>query len=164
MRRGLVHALATVGGLGDRLPAPGTTVGSVAGILLVALVNRIPGVDPRLPAVAGLLLLVPLAVWACGAEAAHRALEDPGAVVLDEVAGQWTAATVLLLARPGVLSAGALVGSFLLFRLFDVLKPWPVRRLERLPGGVGITADDLAAGVLAGLVHLAAFAGLARLG
>ncbi len=164
MRRLVVHALATVGGLGDRLPAPGTTVGSLAGIVLFALANRLPISDPRVVAVVGVLLLAPLSVWACGAEARYRGVEDPGAVVLDEVAGQWLAATVLVLTRPVVLAPGALAVSFLLFRVFDVLKPWPVRRLERLPGGVGITADDLAAGVLAGLVHVVAFAALGHLG
>jgi phosphatidylglycerophosphatase A len=69
--------------------------------------------------------------------------EDPGYVVLDEVAGQWIA---LIAIRPDALHA---ILALVLFRIFDIAKPWPVRRLERLHGGTGIMADDLAAGVLA---------------
>ncbi|MHC5211126.1 MAG: phosphatidylglycerophosphatase A family protein [Planctomycetota bacterium] len=72
--------------------------------------------------------------------------KDPGAFVLDEVAGQLVALLPLL---PGVPSALGLLGAFLLFRLFDILKPWPCRALEALPGGVGIMADDLMAGAYA---------------
>jgi phosphatidylglycerophosphatase A len=69
--------------------------------------------------------------------------EDPGFVVVDEVAGQWIA---LIALRPDW--RHALLG-LLLFRLFDIWKPWPVRRLEELPEGTGIMLDDVAAGVLA---------------
>jgi phosphatidylglycerophosphatase A len=69
--------------------------------------------------------------------------EDPQFVVVDEVAGQWIA---LIGARPDW--AHALV-ALALFRLFDIWKPWPVRRLEQLPGGWGIMLDDVAAGLLA---------------
>jgi phosphatidylglycerophosphatase A len=75
--------------------------------------------------------------------------EDPGHVVIDEVAGQWFA----LVACP--LDAGHTALAFALFRLFDIVKPWPARQLERLHGGLGIMMDDLAAGIyalVAGLV------------
>ncbi len=75
--------------------------------------------------------------------------EDPGFVVIDEVAGQWIA---LIAIRPDVLHA---VLALALFRLFDIWKPWPVRNLERLPDGTGIMLDDVAAGALALLVGLA---------
>ena len=149
----LARLLATVGGLGDRLPAPGTTVGSVAGaVLFGVLALRAPGAAAAAGA-AVTVLLVPVAVWACGAEARRRGVEDPGAVVLDEVAGQWLALTVLALFSPRPLTLPLLAGGFAAFRVFDVLKPWPVRALERLPGGVGIVADDLAAGLAAGLLE-----------
>ncbi|MFZ5786292.1 MAG: phosphatidylglycerophosphatase A, partial [Acidobacteriota bacterium] len=93
-------------------------------------------------------------------EAVRRAQSDPGPVVIDEVAGQWLALALLVAAQPRPLSLGLVAGSFLLFRLFDVVKPWPIGRLERLPGGWGILADDLAAGLAAGLVHLAVLAWL----
>jgi phosphatidylglycerophosphatase A len=128
-------------------------VGSLTGVALFVLAaSSLPG--PRVVALAGLVVLCPVAVWACGAEAARRGITDPGPVVADEVAGQWLALTVLVMVtthRPTALDLG---GSFLLFRLFDIVKPWPIRSLERLPGGWGVVADDLAAGLAAGLVHL----------
>jgi phosphatidylglycerophosphatase A len=75
--------------------------------------------------------------------------EDPAHVVIDEVAGQWVA----LIACP--VEMGHAVLAFALFRLFDIVKPWPARQLERLHGGLGIMMDDVAAGLyalLAGLV------------
>ena len=155
MSRGLAQALATVAGLGDRAPAPGTTVGSVLAVALYLLAARwlaLPG-----PALAGAaVVLAAVAVWACGAEAARRVTEDPGPVVLDETAGQWLALVMGHLAHGAVLPLLALAALFALFRFFDILKPWPVSRLEHLPGGLGIVADDLAAGVLAGLCWLLA--------
>ncbi len=74
--------------------------------------------------------------------------QDPGYVVVDEVAGQW----VTLIACP-VNWEHALLG-LALFRLFDIVKPWPVRKLERLPEGTGIMMDDVAAGVLGLIVML----------
>ena len=74
--------------------------------------------------------------------------QDPGHVVIDEVAGQLTA---LLLAPSDI---GHMVLAFVLFRFFDILKPPPVRQLERLHGGLGIMVDDLAAGIYALLVGL----------
>jgi phosphatidylglycerophosphatase A len=73
-------------------------------------------------------------------------VEDPGAFVLDEVAGMLLALLPLL---PGPLSPYGVALAFVLFRALDIAKPWPIARLERLPGGVGIMADDLAAGLLA---------------
>ncbi|HGY91884.1 MAG TPA: phosphatidylglycerophosphatase A, partial [Planctomycetes bacterium] len=70
--------------------------------------------------------------------------KDPQSFVLDEAAGVWIAA--LRLSGPHI---DDLVVAFLLFRLFDIWKPWPVARLERLPGGFGVVYDDVAAGVLA---------------
>ncbi len=155
----LARHLATVGGLAEVLPAPGTTVGSPAGAALFWAAVAASG-QPIAAALAGLLVLVPLALWSGGAEAARRAQSDPGPVVIDEVAGQWLALSVLMVGQPRLLSLGLVAGSFALFRLFDIVKPWPISRLERLPGGLGIVADDLAAGLAAGAVHLAALAWL----
>jgi len=154
MRAGLARALATVGGLGDRLPAPGTTVGSLAAVLAFAVLSRALGESTWVGAAVGLVILVPLAVTACGVEAARRGEADPGPVVLDEVVGQWLALSCLVGTRTGVPSGLALAVSFVLFRVFDVLKPWPIRRLERLAGGIGIVADDLAAGLAAAVCQL----------
>ena len=154
MKAWLARALATVGGLGDLLPAPGTTVGSLAGVLLYWGASRLWPHPVWVVAVGGLCVLVPVSVWACGAEASRRSRADPGPVVLDEVAGQWLALAVGALARPRPPVPRELAVAFLLFRLLDVAKPWPIRPLERLPGGWGIVADDLAAAVAAGLLAL----------
>jgi phosphatidylglycerophosphatase A len=87
---------------------------------------------------------------------------DPGWVVSDEVAGQ-ALASAASLTVPG--TYGPAAAAFVLFRVFDVWKPWPLRRLESLPGGLGVLADDLAAGLLAaaGVALLSAGTPLARL-
>jgi phosphatidylglycerophosphatase A len=73
---------------------------------------------------------------------------DPGFVVIDEVAGQWVALAI------APIDVGHALLGFALFRLFDIVKPWPVRQLERLQGGTGIMLDDLGAGVYGLLVML----------
>jgi phosphatidylglycerophosphatase A len=90
-------------------------------------------------------------VSVCGVWAADRAesllgKKDPGAVVIDEIAGQMV--TLLFLPPNG----RVLLTGFFLFRLLDVLKPWPANRLEELPGGSGIMADDLAVAVYGNLI------------
>jgi phosphatidylglycerophosphatase A len=97
-------------------------------------------------AVSATLAVAALGFWA-GARTAHRlGLKDPGLVVVDEIAGMW----VTLLFLPFTPLVAAL--GFFAFRAMDVLKPWPARRFERLPGGWGIMADDLRAGVYANLL------------
>jgi phosphatidylglycerophosphatase A len=96
-------------------------------------------VRTALAALAATLIGIPAATIV----ARESGREDPGFVVVDEVAGQWIA---LIALRPDW--RHALLG-LLLFRLFDIWKPWPVRRLEELPEGTGIMLDDVAAGVLA---------------
>jgi phosphatidylglycerophosphatase A len=88
-------------------------------------------------------LLLP-SVWAAGEAARQLGIEDPGLVVIDEVLGQWVA-----LAGAAEFSLPQVAAAFVLFRLFDIFKPWPVRQAERLPGGWGIVADDVAAGACA---------------
>ena len=89
-----------------------------------------------------------LGTWA--ADVAERALEvkDPGAIVVDEVAGM----TLSVLLVP--LTPAALVAGFVLFRIFDVAKPFPANVAQRLPGGVGVMLDDLVAGLYALLLLL----------
>ena len=136
---------ATIGPVGFAPIAPGTA-GSVVGLMLFWVV--------RLAGSTWLEVTVLLAVTAVGVAAAYAAearyrRRDPGLVVIDEVAGM----LVTLLAVPVGLS-GAVVG-FLAFRLFDIVKPFPARQAERLPGGWGVMTDDLVAGVYAqGLLRL----------
>ncbi len=83
-----------------------------------------------------------LGVWAAGHAERFFDRIDPGEVVIDEVVGQ----IITFLARPDAPGKYLLAG-FILFRIFDVVKPFPVRRAERLPGGWGIMLDDVVAGV-----------------
>ncbi len=85
-------------------------------------------------------------VWASGRYATAIAAKDPGSAVIDEVAGQWLALI------PAALDWRLFVVAFVAFRAADIVKPWPARRAERLGGGVGIMADDIVAGVYAGIV------------
>lgn len=155
MRGALTRCLATVAGLGDLLPAPGTTVGSIVGAAACAACLVALPEAPLTVLLGGVAVLVPVGVWACGAEAARRGTTDPGPVVFDEVAGQWVALATVATVRPGPVTLAVVATSLLLFRVADIVKPWPIRRLERLHGGWGIMADDLAAGLLAAAVHLA---------
>ena len=135
------RVVATAFGGGYSPFAPGTA-GSAVGVLLFWPLSGLGW---------GWQLTACLGVFVVGIPAASRVArlagrEDPGLVVVDEVAGQW----ITLLGLPFTAPV-ALVG-FLLFRVMDVVKPWPARALERLPGGLGIMADDVAAGVYAHLL------------
>lgn len=125
-------------GLGLVPRAPGTC-GTLLGVALYLAMAGLP-----LPGyVAALVALAVLGVWVCGRTAAELADSDPAAIVWDEVVGILTA---LIAAPPGW---GWVLAAFLLFRFFDIVKPWPVRAAERVRGGLGILLDDLVAGVLA---------------
>jgi phosphatidylglycerophosphatase A len=153
----LARAIATVGGLGDRIPAPGTTVGSLPAYLLWwGACAAFPATTVRIAITTiGLFVAAALGTWASEVEAQRRDDTDPRPIVIDEIAGQWLTYLVALpfvsLQSPIHLATFALVG-FLLFRFFDILKPWPIRSFEKLPGGIGIVADDLAAGYFAAAV------------
>lgn len=126
--------LATAGGAGYSPVAPGTA-GSAVGIVIYFLTRHWPSAWQI-----GLLVAISLVgVWASNEAAKHFNRKDPGHVVIDEVAGQLL--TILLL---GVGVPGAILG-FLVFRALDIVKPWPARQFEALPGGLGIMADDLMA-------------------
>ncbi len=133
-----LRLLATGAGAGYVPVAPGT-----AGSLLGAAA-AFPLLDLPWPVFLALtLLLALLAVFAATRMAEALGESDPSLVVIDEVVGMWCA-LILLPARLSDLAA-----VFLLFRVFDVVKPLFIPRLERLPGGWGIVADDVAAGILA---------------
>jgi phosphatidylglycerophosphatase A len=133
--------------------APGTA-GSIAAIAIAWALNRYLGVPPLAIAGLGVLLAVP-GIWAAGVTAKALGKKDPQIVVVDEVVGQWITlggAVSLHWPATGTLNWKAWALALVLFRLFDVWKPMPVRQLERLPGGLGIVADDAMAGVYAALV------------
>ena len=98
------------------------------------------------------LLLFAIGVWASSRACKKIGLEDPGEVVIDEVSGQLIGIAPLALA-PSLTGAAV---AFLLFRLFDIFKPYPIRKLESLPSGLGVMSDDALAGIYtAALVWLA---------
>lgn len=147
-RRLLRHPLGLVAlGLGSGLSpwAPGTAGSLVALLLWWPLSLALPALSLQ---VVAWLALLPLCVLGADWAATRMARKDPGCIVSDEWAGQWLALLVVPLDPWWWLAA------FVLFRVFDIGKPWPMRALERLPGGVGIVADDVAAGVYAAAVLL----------
>jgi phosphatidylglycerophosphatase A len=141
-----LHVLLATGlGLGRAPIAPGT-VGSAAGLLLVALLWELGG---AWTVAAGAVVVTVVGMWAAGPAEAHFGRRDPGPVVVDEIAGQMVS---LLCLAP---TPTALAVAFILFRVFDVWKPFPVRQVEKLPGASGIMVDDLLAGAYANLLHQA---------
>lgn len=141
----LALALATVGGVGYAPLAPGTAGSLVAIPLLPALAELR---SRSLPAYAAALLgLIAAAVWAAGRAGTELGSHDDARIVIDEVAGLVVAGIFL----PGTWSAALI--AFLSFRVFDVVKPFPARVVDRrVRGGVGVVGDDLIAGVYAGLL------------
>jgi len=137
----LTTLVATGLGCGYAPVAPGT-VGSLLGLALYWPLARLH-TTLRLTALA---VLVALGTWAASHLARRLAVADPSVVVVDEVAGMW----VTLLFLP--LTPLTALAGFVAFRVMDVVKPFPARGLERLPGGWGIMADDLMAGIYANLV------------
>ncbi len=139
------YFFATAAYIGAIPGAPGTYA-SLATTLAYYLVYRIHfRILPELH-VSVLCLIAASGVIAAARVSRHLGQEDPGVVVIDEVAGQLTALAFL------PVSFFNLVASTLLFRLFDIWKPFPIRKLESLENGVGIMADDLLAGVYANMI------------
>ncbi|MFH1682136.1 MAG: phosphatidylglycerophosphatase A [Candidatus Eisenbacteria bacterium] len=144
-RKSLSWWIYSAAGAGLAPVAPGTA-GSAAAAAFLLLPGRIPGIPAWThPGWGALLVLLFFAgVWSCrAAEAAHG--RDPGIVVVDEVVGM----LVALFLVPNSLAAVA--AGFFLFRLFDIVKPFPVRLAEKARGGWGILLDDVAAGIYANL-------------
>lgn len=137
--------IATWFGCGHAPIAPGT-VGSAAALLIAWMLMRFAGFSQVHFALLSVVCAA-VGVWASEHAIVAFGKKDPGQVVVDEVAGTW-----LALGGATALNSYAFGGAFLLFRLFDIWKPFPVRQLERLPGGKGIVADDMMAGVYAALV------------
>jgi len=133
-------AIATVAGVGYAPFAPGT-FGSAAGLLVWWLLPASTAVQA-----AAIVVIFIAGSWGGNIAERHFGRTDPGQVVIDEVMGM----LITLFLNP-VGWIGALAG-FLLFRVFDVIKPYPANRLEQLHGGVGVMADDGMAAIYANLV------------
>ncbi len=141
-----VHFLAFGFGTGLAPKAPGT-IGSLPGVLLFWLTLDM-GLYVQLAIAAALVVA---GIWLCGESARRIGVHDHGGIVWDEIAGMYLS---LFLAP---VSLAGFAAAFVLFRVFDILKPWPIRDLDhRLRGGLGIMLDDLAAAVYA-LISLALY-------
>ena len=145
----LARLLATWFYCGYAPVAPGTA-GSLAAVLIAWLLHRYEAVPAWTFAVLAALLFAP-GVWAAGVTARLEGREDPGIVVVDEVVGEW-----LTIAGATTLNWRSWLLAFALFRIFDIWKPFPIRRLERLPGGWGIVLDDALAGIYGAIVMIIA--------
>lgn len=144
--------IASVLGIGYFPVASGTVMSIVATFAAWFLAQHGGG----LTLVAASLLAFVIGVWACGDHVRATGRDDPSECVIDELAGQWLACAGICF-TPIYPSVASFALAFLLFRLFDILKPWPISAAEKLPGGMGVMADDmlagLAAGIIAGTVH-----------
>jgi phosphatidylglycerophosphatase A len=152
-----------------RIPVAPGTFGSVIGVLWFGLLLATGNLWLF---TAGSIAAIALSVWLCGAAEKALGQEDPGSVVLDEIVALpvcywgWVA---ILVWKTGALPAFAdfftartwplTLGVFAAFRFFDVAKPWPVDQSQSLPGGWGVTIDDVLAAVYVNLVVLLVYAG-----
>ena len=133
---------ATCGFVGYAPVAPGT-FGSAAGLAVFAAVRASGSPWAEAAVIVGVFAL---GIWSASAAETHLGRVDPAPVVIDEVAGM-----LITLAFLPVTITGAVV-AFLIFRLLDVIKPWPAGRFEKLPGGLGIMADDGMVGIYGNLL------------
>jgi phosphatidylglycerophosphatase A len=143
-------AFATLFGVGYAPFAPGT-VASVVALPLAWVIAALAG---RFVLLLAAILACAIGAWACELYVQARADKDPSECVIDELAGQW----IVCAFAPHTLIAYAL--AFVLFRIFDITKLWPINEVERrVPGGLGIMADDVVAAIFGGIIItvLAAF-------
>jgi phosphatidylglycerophosphatase A len=134
--------IATCAHVGYAPVAPGTW-GSAVGLFVYYLVRRQGSMTVELAVIAVIMVV---GLWAATEAEHHFGGIDPGPVVIDEVIGM-----LITLALHPVNVLGAVAG-FFIFRVLDVVKPWPARRLELLPGGFGVVLDDAMAGVYGNLL------------
>lgn len=140
--RGLAFFLASCAYAGYFPIAPGTA-GSAAGVILDKALRTI--LSPVIHGVVIVLIIV-VGVWVANIVEKESSKKDPSLIVVDEVAGMLLSLYLIPLSWIGLLAG------FLLFRLLDIVKPFPCRRAENIPGGAGIMADDLIAGVYTNIV------------
>jgi phosphatidylglycerophosphatase A len=149
--------LATFFGIGRLRPGPGSWASAATVLLWAALAGVLPLATRTPSAIILAILITFIGIPAATQVARGTGIKDPQFVVIDEVAGQLAA----LIAVP--LAWKTFLAGFILFRVFDILKPPPVRQLEALPEGTGIVLDDVAAGLYAlGFMHLFLHFGLLR--
>jgi phosphatidylglycerophosphatase A len=147
-RTGWAWNVAVFFGIGRLKPGPGTWASLAATALWYIGLDtaHLRGWSAALVTLAGALVVVLIGIPASTIVERESGHTDPGFVVIDEVAGQWVALAI------APVDLGHALLAFALFRFFDIVKPWPVRQIERLHGGTGIVLDDIAAGAYGLLV------------
>jgi phosphatidylglycerophosphatase A len=138
----LPRGIATLGGIGYARYAPGT-VGSLVALAPAWLIAYGAG---RFALLLAAILALAIGAWASELYTAETRRADPSECVVDELAGQWIACAFAPVSLPGFALA------FVLFRVFDIWKPWPIRAVEHWHGGIGVMADDVLAALIAGAI------------
>jgi len=130
------------GAYSGRAPIAPGTAGTVVGVLLYLLFKDLgtPGYG------AACISVIAIGTWAAGHADRMFGTKDDSTIVIDEIAGFLVALFII------PFTWGSVAAGFLIFRAFDIVKPWPLRRLERIPGGLGVMLDDLGAGVYTNIV------------
>ena len=147
--------VASVFGIGYFQFAPGTIMSAIAVPLAILIGLRGGGGMGILGA--SIIALV-IGILACADHVRETGRQDPSECVIDELAGQWLACSFCLLSFGGLVPAATHISlpsfflAFVLFRLFDIWKPPPIRLIEQIPGGAGIVLDDMMAGAYGALV------------
>lgn len=150
MKSRLAEVFATWFGCGYSPFAPGT-FGSLGALLPAMFIAHLHHWPPLWFGALG-FAVIPLAIWSADVTAKARDRKDPGLVVIDEVVGQWITIAGFSGAGFNQINWKGWLLAFLLFRAFDIVKPYPARQLEALPGGTGIVADDVMAGIYGAIV------------
>lgn len=137
-----VHYLIATGfGIGNIPPVPGT-YGSLLGAAIFLIVP-VYQIEIKIAAILGLILL---GAYTASKIEMETGVPDNNIIVIDEIAGMW----VTLLFIP--MQLWWIIAAIVLFRIFDIVKPYPIKKIERLKGGYGVMLDDAAAGIYAGIV------------
>ena len=151
--------VASVFGIGYFSVAPGTVMSAIAVPLAILIALKGGGAMGVLGAT---IIALVVGILACADHVRETGRDDPPECVIDELAGQWLACVFALLSFGGLMpithfSLPAFFLAFVLFRLFDIWKPWPVSWAENnLKGGLGVMMDDIVAGLMAGVLVAAA--------
>lgn len=130
------------GAYSGRVPIAPGTAGTVVGVLLYLLIHGLPFIAYLL----AFFLVAGIGTWAAGEAEKLLGKKDDPSIVIDEIAG-YILALVMLPATWGMIIAG-----FILFRFFDIVKPWPLKRLQDVHGGAGVMLDDIGAGIYTNVV------------
>jgi len=142
--------IATGFGSGLLKPAPGTW-GTLAAVLIAWPIAHLAGAWGVL---AITILSVPIGIWAAQVYNERTGTADSGSIVIDEFSGMWIALLPQAFMMPGINQPGLwILVSFILFRLLDIIKPWPIGWLDKnIKGGLGVMIDDIVAGVMAAII------------